>query len=136
MTSRRLRRLIRRDSSTHRVHIVATAVDKTAAAAVLVVVVVLQVDFLAGTVGHNVLAVVAAVALLAVAGSEVHLVDNVVADKVASDFAVHSVLRVVVVVAVVVADLHDVRFALASAAVGAAAVVVVVARATFGKVME
>ena len=131
MTSRRLRRLIRRDSSTHRVHIVATAVDKTAAAAVLVVVVVLQVDFLAGTVGHNVLAVVAAVALLAVAGSEVHLVDNVVADKVASDFAVHSVLRVVVVV-VVVADLHDVHFALASAAVGA----VVVARATFGKVME
>ena len=131
MTSRRLRRLIRRDSSTHRVHIVATAVDKTEAAAVLVVVVVLQVDFLAGTVGHNVLAVVAAVALLAVAGSEVHLVDNVVADKVASDFAVHSVLRVVVVV--VVADLHDVRFALASAAVGA---VVVVARATFGKVME
>ena len=129
MTSRRLRRLIRRDSSTHRVHIVATAVDKTEAAAVLVVVVVLQVDFLAGTVGHNVLAVVAAVALLAVAGSEVHLVDNVVADKVASDFAVHSVLRVVVVV---VADLHDVRFALASAAVGA----VVVARATFGKVME
>ena len=128
MTSRRLRRLIRRDSSTHRVHIVATAVDKTAAVAVLVVVVVLQVDFLAGTVGHNVLAVVAAVALLAVAGSEVHLVDNVVADKVASDFAVHSVLRVVVV-----ADLHDVRFALASAAVGA---VVVVARATFGKVME
>ena len=131
MTSRRLRRLIRRDSSTHRVHIVATAVDKTEAAAVLVVVVVLQVDFLAGTVGHNVLAVVAAVALLAVAGSEVHLVDNVVADKVASDFAVHSVLRVVVVV-VVVADLHDVHFALASAAVGA----VVVARATFGKVME
>ena len=131
MTSRRLRRLIRRDSSTHRVHIVATAVDKTEAAAVLVVVVVLQVDFLAGTDGHNVLAVVAAVALLAVAGSEVHLVDNVVADKVASDFAVHSVLRVVVVV-VVVADLHDVHFALASAAVGA----VVVARATFGKVME
>ena len=131
MTSRRLRRLIRRDSSTHRVHIVATAVDKTEAAAVLVVVVVLQVDFLAGTVGHNVLAVVAAVALLAVAGSEVHLVDNVVADKVASDFAVHSVLRVVVVV-VVVADLHDVHFALASGAVGA----VVVARATFGKVME
>ena len=131
MTSRRLRRLIRRDSSTHRVHIVATAVDKTEAAAVLVVVVVLQVDFLAGTVGHNVLAVVAAVALLAVAGSEVHLVDNVVADKVASDFAVHSVLRVVVVV-VVVADLHDVHFALASAAVGA----VVVARATCGKVME
>ena len=127
MTSRRLRRLIRRDSSTHRVHIVATAVDKTEAAAVVVV---LQVDFLAGTVGHNVLAVVAAVALLAVAGSEVHLVDNVVADKVASDFAVHSVLRVVVVV--VVADLHDVHFALASAAVGA----VVVARATFGKVME
>ena len=131
MTSRRLRRLIRRDSSTHRVHIVATAVGKTEAAAVLVVVVVLQVDFLAGTDGHNVLAVVAAVALLAVAGSEVHLVDNVVADKVASDFAVHSVLRVVVVV-VVVADLHDVHFALASAAVGA----VVVARATFGKVME
>ena len=42
--------------------IVATAVDKTEAAAVLVVVVVLQVDFLAGTVGHNVLAVVAALA--------------------------------------------------------------------------
>ena len=96
MTSRRLRRLIRRDSSTHRVHIVATAVDKTEAAAVIVVFVVLKVDFLAGNVGH-------------------------------------SVLRVVVVV--VVADLHDVRFALASAAVGAAAVVVG-ARATFGKVME